>query len=295
MAKPQATSVPTTAEKIAVLREFVTGFTAKDGYSLQRGVTLSPQRKGAITRKFNEVQAFRAKMHAEAGVRVIHTKVRSAASVAKVRELGPGAAVGYPKGFKPGLVYVQAPGEVTQVSVTKTGRAQVVGAKGVRMVFEPIDPAFMAKHPERVEALMRKAHPNANGFAIRAGQYGWTKRDVNLASHPDMISAMIARTLYRYGADVKGEEKFTRWRADKDFGKDRDLTPKNPDSNFYKNWVTGMVVFYFPPATKETFSEFAIYVAETTDKRNKAKADVARAADRNRKRSKREKLKGRKG
>lgn len=279
MTDKNANGVPTWGDKLATLRRFYDGYRVADGYD---GRNLTPARKAAITRKFNEHARFEREVMSEPGVQWLPTRAKKKESVEKLREMGPGAAVGYPKGFR-GWVAVQSPGGAEGISLTRSGAVQVLGPHGVRMVFERYDPADMVRDPMGVARDMARRHPKADGVAVRAGDYGWAKRDVNLAfePHPGMIEAMLSRVLYRYGANMPDEDGP---RADRERGKigKVDLRPRAKGSNYYKHWVTGLVAFYFPKGSQETISGFANYVASVEEQRRMAKKRAKNRAKRQR-------------
>lgn len=274
--------MPTYGDQLAVLRRFYDGYKAADGYDARR---LTPQRKAAITRKIRAHEKFEAAVKAEQyGAKWVPVRTKKPDAILAVRELGPGAKVGYPKGLR-GYALVSVPGDIASVTVTRAGKAQTTDINGVRMVFEYFDPLEMAADPHRVAVEMKRLHPNATRIAVRAGEYGWAKRDTNWAeSDPGMIAATISFLLYRYGADNLKEKGVKR--ADKDYGKDRDLDPENAESNYYANWVTGMVAIYMPKIVDP--GAWKEWVIQTTDAKRREKS-------KNKKRSQRERLKGRKG
>lgn len=279
MTDQNANNVPTWGDKLATLRRYYDGFKPGDGYDARK---LTPARKAAITRKLKAHEAFERQVMSEPGVQWLPTRAKKKESVEKLRAMGPGAAVGYPKGFR-GWVAVQSPGGAEGITLTRSGAVQVLGPQGVRMVFERYDPKDMARDPMAVARDMARRHPKADGVAVRAGEYGWAKRDVNLAfePHPGMIEAMLSRVLYRYGANIPDEDGP---RADEDWGKEDkvDLRPRAKGSNYYKNWVTGLVAFYFPPASENTITDFAKYVASVEEQRRMAKKRAKNRAKRQR-------------
>lgn len=281
MTHKDASNVPTYGESLVVLRRFYAGYRAADGYDARR---LTPQKKAAITRKIRAHEKFEAAAKAEQfGAKWVPVRSKKPDAILAVRELGPGAKVGYPKGLK-GWALVSVPGDIASVSVTRQGKAQTTDINGVRMVFEYFDPKEMAADPRRVALVMKRLHPKATRIAVRAGEYGWAKRDTSWAeSDPDMIAATISFLLYRYGADTKTVKVP---RADRDKNKDRDLDPVNPDSNYYENWVTGMVAIYMPKVVDP--ADWKAWVIETTDAKRREKS-------KNKKRSQRERMKGRSG
>lgn len=271
MTDQQATTVPTYGDRLKTVRRFFAGYAASDGYD---GRKLSKGQKSAITKKFNQLQAFEEKAFQQPGTKWVRVKARRADQIEAARSLGPGTGVGYPKGLR-GWAVVAVPGEAASVSVNRRGVPEVMLVGGIRLVFERYDPIDMAADPLAVARDMQRLHPNANGYAVRAGEYGWAGRNVPLAWGPEFIEGAMVKLMYRYGADIPD---ITDRRA-----RGADLDPENPSSNFYGNWVTGMVAFYMPEPGPDAFLAYVDAVKGMKEARKR------------RRRSKREKLKGRQG
>lgn len=272
------------------LRDLQVGWHASDGYDARR---LTPGRKAAISRAWKEQRAFLQTWQLPNHLRVVKVAARSPEKIAEVFGALPVPLDAYPSRWNARLVLAPAAPNVTAVKLDRRGgvvqvtpaikvvspSGKVMRVPSPRSINIDIDPMVMARDPWAVAAMVLQAHPHATGFSVRAGETGWVnnqsgrvydahyfynREDEPLEMRIEELGAVIAMLLHRYGADIgEGYENIPRMdKVHKKAG--IDLAETDPRSNYFANWVTGMVAHYIPRPTQDLYDAFIEYSREVS-------------------------------
>lgn len=288
MADKQASNVPTTPRdplatwggRLAMVRQYFDGYKAKDGYDARR---LTKGQKSAITRRVNQVTALQREIATEPGVRLVATRTRNKRALTQLAALEP-VGVTYPKGFKARAVRLLP--TVQRITIDRRGNivqhlGETDGVEGIRVVLEPVDPKRLVTDTENVVREVIARHPDACGFTLRTGQAGWVRSagDASVSRNRlldifedreeqdeilrGQLTDLILKMAHRYGANVPDLDDEPR--ADDEI-RDLDVRARSNKSHYWKNWMTGVAVFYMPEC-RDYDEFFAFKHAQQMEKR----------------------------
>jgi len=291
----QASNVPTDSDtldtwgkRLAFVRQYYDGYKAADGYDARR---LTKGKKAAVTRRINQVLALQREVATEPGVRFVVTRTRNKRALSQLAAMQP-EGIAYPKGFKARLVRLMP--NVTGITVDRRGNVfqhlgESDGFDGIRVVMEPVDPKRLVTDTDKVVSEILARHPDACGFTLRTGQAGWVRSagDASVSRNRlldifedrqeqddilrGQLTDLILKMAHRYGANVPDLDDEPT--AEDEF-KGLDTRPRSARSHFWKNWMTGIAVFYMPDC--HDYDEFFSYKHAQQMEKRKVRRRVKR-------------------
>ena len=204
---------------IETLRPFAKGFSARDGYDLNRVEKLTPAKKRKLIKYYNE-----AVMRASRPFQLYQSRSKKAMDVARK---AAGEEAGFPL-FKGVFLPTQSLGERARVRVdTKRGIVEIKSRTHSVTVFYwemfGVKPEDIANDPIGVTNYVT-SQIGAKQYSINAGEHSVGKGVPKLYT-ASVLGPAIQRLIERYGED--------------------NYDPDDSNSHYYGNWLTGVRAYDF--------------------------------------------------